>query len=543
MTTLRAQVYQPTFRSINFSAEIQQQLVLQQQVNVHYHLPPQPPADYGAQAFWIPPPAVELSAPPAGRGVKGASPDDGWPQPSYETAGGYKVVFDGKSESMKIYGPDQEPGDTPLANVWGDPHVYEGDGTRWDFTKDGDMVLPDGTLLAMDTTSETGRSFLEKVDIVNGADRVTVSGISKNKPDAGFVRNDGYSFRAQHVASHAGTDRSTFVLGGRDDEDVTFNLFVRGVDQGEVTSAKYDGKKDAYVQVTDGSKLYQPDPDLLPPLGSKAWGNAYRAMLLDTLASSNPQLAQQYGAYFNAEHQSVSPYGYGPGALGGLFGNFNQANGALADLGNLMLLQGQSPAGLDAANPQFLVAGPGGNAPVAGGAGFHPGLPGLPGLPGAGATQPAPGGNHVIQNSNIGREQAHRAELDQVMNDPSLSVEDKVMLTLMLIMKKMDQDIEGQLQYISRSQNQGANRNGATQGGHGLQQGQGVVPGQTAGAGGAGGTGGAEGTSGADNPSIDIETAKLERMVKKRGHMFEMLKSLISKYDETAKSANQAIGR
>ncbi len=521
---------------------VQQQFV-QQNVHVHYHLPPAPPPNYGLVQFAIPQPTIQQSSPPAGRGVTGAPRDEGWPEESFRTAGGYTVVFDGTQSSMKIYGPDQGPDDKPLTKVWGDPHVDESDGTRWDFTKDGDMVLPDGTLLALDTTAQTGFSLLESVTIVNGDDRVEISGISSNDPESGYISDDGFEWRAQHIATHAGTDYKTFIMSEDGEDDVGFNLFYRGVDQGEVIGAEMrDG---SYEQETDGGQLYQPDPSTLPPLGSPAWGNAVRSTLLDQLATSDPALALEYGAYFSADHNAVSHassrWGIGVGGLGGLQPNWLSTTSSLAGMGNIVLLQQQAQLGFGAANPMAGIAGPGvgsvspwanggagfggaqgfggaaapGGA-VGGGAGWPAGLPA--GLPAGGnqapvSGMPLPQGNHVIQNSDIPTQDVHQAQIDAALNDPSLSVEDKVMLTLMLIMKKMDNDIEGQAEYINNSQNQKAEGAGPQQGGN------------------------------VENPSIDIETMKLERMVKKRGHMFEMLKSLISKYDETAKSVNQSIGR
>ena len=288
----------PTIPTFVITPQIQQRLH-QHHHHVHYHLPPAAPANYGQAAFPVAPPSLERSGAPAGRGVTGAPKDEGWPKNSFRTAGGYTVVFDGKSQSMKVYGPGQSPKDKPKFKVWGDPHVHESDGTKWDFTKDGDMVLPDGTLLSLDTTSETGRSYLERVNIVNGSDRVEITGISKDRPKAGFIRPDGYAWRARHLARTAGKEYKTFVMGGRRSEDVTFNLFVRGVDQGEITGARYDGKQRAYVQETDGGHLYQPDAELLPPLGSPAWGNAVRSMTLDMLVRGNPQAHAQYASYFS----------------------------------------------------------------------------------------------------------------------------------------------------------------------------------------------------------------------------------------------------
>lgn len=132
-----------------------------------------------------------------------------------------------------------------------------------------------------------------------------------------------------------------------------------------------------------------------------------------------------------------------------------------------------------------------------------------------------------INNTNPYYENAHQAETAALLADPSLTVEDKVTLLIMLIMKKMDQDIERQAQYINSIQQQQSSR--GTNG--------------TAGA--AGGTNnGPFGQAGeSSSPSIDVETMKLKRMIDKRGQMFDMLRQIIDKYNETAKNLIQSIGR
>jgi hypothetical protein len=134
---------------------------------------------------------------------------------------------------------------------------------------------------------------------------------------------------------------------------------------------------------------------------------------------------------------------------------------------------------------------------------------------------PTRAGPHV-EEFGIGKE----GDFSSVLNDSSLTVEDKVTLMLMLIMKKMDKDIEKQAAYINEiQQQQGEDKAGG--GGKG------------GGKGGGGGAGGGEGSS----PSIDVETMKLKRMIDKRGQMFDMLRQIIDKYNETAKNVIQSIGR
>ncbi|MBI2372392.1 MAG: hypothetical protein HYV07_00200 [Deltaproteobacteria bacterium] len=150
---------------------------------------------------------------------------------------------------------------------------------------------------------------------------------------------------------------------------------------------------------------------------------------------------------------------------------------------------------------------------------------------GAGSLNPnaRPG---LINNNDAASERAHQSEVDGVLNDPSLTVEDRVMLMLMLVMKKADRDIQKQSDYINQvQQQQGAKANGGA-GGGGVLSSLPVVGGLF------GGGGGQEGA-----PSIDLESQKLSRMVTKRSQMFDTLKSIMDKYNETAKGVIQSMGR
>ena len=109
-------------------------------------------------------------------------------------------------------------------------------------------------------------------------------------------------------------------------------------------------------------------------------------------------------------------------------------------------------------------------------------------------------------------------DVSAVLNDSSLTVEDKVTLMLMLIMKKMDKDIEKQAEYVNKLQQQ-QNKKGGKGGGKG------------------------KGGGGGSSPSIDVETMKLKRMIDKRSQMFDMLRQIIDKYNETAKNIIQSMGR
>jgi hypothetical protein len=156
----------------------------------------------------------------------------------------------------------------------------------------------------------------------------------------------------------------------------------------------------------------------------------------------------------------------------------------------------------------------GAGAPGAGGAG----------APGGGNVNPAfangnnpfdPGGQiPAARNPNGGNIKwadpagVRNGDVSAVLNDPSLTVEDQVVLMLMMIMKQMDKKIKAQADYVNKIQQQ-AN----------------------------------EGEQGGDAPSIDVETMKLKRLVDKRSQMFDFLRQIVDKYNQTAKNMIDSIGR
>ncbi|MCC7384749.1 MAG: hypothetical protein IT384_23065 [Deltaproteobacteria bacterium] len=157
---------------------------------------------------------------------------------------------------------------------------------------------------------------------------------------------------------------------------------------------------------------------------------------------------------------------------------------------------------------------------------------------GMGSWNPLAAPGH-INNTNPAYEHAHQAQVASVLNDPSLSVEDKVMLMLALIMKKMDDDIERQMQYINALQNQQANRQGKGKALGGIGTIAGGLIGGPIGAGIGGSVGGKLGGGGQASPSVDVEMQKLQRMITKRAQLFEMASNIMKKYDDTARAAIQ----
>jgi hypothetical protein len=288
------------------------------------------------QCGCVPQPQVQFSGAPAGKGL--TKNPEGWPNGAIRTAGGYTVVPEGGSNAWKIYSPGQNPSDKPNTRIWGDPHVDEKDGTRWDFTKSSNFKLPDGTLIRANTTSETGQSITKSLEIINGNDSVQIGGIDKNRPQVGDVQHNGFARRMQLMSE----GRDTFTLGGSKDNVQWFK--TSGDQQGLITGAKYDGKQ--YVQNVDGNKQYCVCPEMRPEFGSRAWGNQLRSEMADYVARMpwfNSDQKKAYGEYLQQDHlmsrlASLSS----PNAFGGTCGCFpswGQASGAVTSLGDLMMMQ------------------------------------------------------------------------------------------------------------------------------------------------------------------------------------------------------------
>jgi hypothetical protein len=256
----------------------------------------------------LPPPAPDQSHAPAGEGLStGESP---FGPGAVTTAGGYTIVPEGKDQAWDIYAPGQKPGDTPNSHIWGDPHVTEKDGTKWDFTRNSSFRLPDGTNISVSTVAMNGdqaHRLSSTLDITNGADRVQISGVDQNKPVTGKISHDGFQARAE-LAS-----QDTFTLGGTQD-DVKWFKSKDGHNEGEVTGASMVTQADGTAAYEQNVKAgdYVVDPSLQPKPGSAAWGDALRDSLVDTarnLYGSKSTGAELVAMGASIDHTSNTPEG------------------------------------------------------------------------------------------------------------------------------------------------------------------------------------------------------------------------------------------
>ena len=145
---------------------------------------------------------------------------------------------------------------------------------------------------------------------------------------------------------------------------------------------------------------------------------------------------------------------------------------------------------------------PGAGQAPGGGAGLNPGAGQAPG--GGGGLNPGFGFGNPLGNMLGG---AMGPQIGGILGAPGMTVEDQVVMLLMQISKRFDQQIQQQAQAVNQMQQQQGGQNGN-----------------------AGG-------------SIDVATMKLKRLIDKRGQMFDMLRQLIDKYNETAKNIIGMVGR
>jgi hypothetical protein len=291
-------------------------------------------------AFNIPQPQLQFSGAPAGRGLtKGV---EGFGENAIRTAGGYTIVPEGKDAAWSIFAPGQKPGEKPMTRIWGDPHVDEKDGTRWDFTKNSNFRLPDGTNISVGTTAQTGFSVTSSLDITNGADRVQVSGIQNNKPQVGAVTTDGYEARAR-----LNNANDTFHLGGNGDSEVRWFRERNGKLEGEVQHAPGHRSADgqSFDQKINADAQYVVDPKLRPQFGSDAWGNQLRSEAVDIARrSGNQQFADNIGQLMFADHlasllASQNPFfAMALGGYGGM-GGFGEQQFSVGNLFAMLQMQ------------------------------------------------------------------------------------------------------------------------------------------------------------------------------------------------------------
>ena len=159
------------------------------------------------------------------------------------TAGGYTIEPLSQHE-WKITGPDGK-----TTRIWGDPHVDEGDGGKWDFKRNSTFVLGDGTKINV-TTKPWGNGDMtvtSGLEVISGNERVTVSGIDKGKGVIGEITQDGFA----HANSFSG---DVFVQGRETDDWSLQGKEIIGSNNG---GESFKLGNDLPVGTTNGNNLWE----------------------------------------------------------------------------------------------------------------------------------------------------------------------------------------------------------------------------------------------------------------------------------------------
>lgn len=128
------------------------------------------------------------------------------------TAGGYKIEMLGKQE-WKITGPDGKS-----TRIWGDPHVDESDGGKFDFKHNTTFALPDGTKINVTTVPYgNGETVTGKIEVISGNDRVVVTDVDKGLGKIGTITQDGFA-SSNSFLTEDGKAAEVFVMGQESDD-------------------------------------------------------------------------------------------------------------------------------------------------------------------------------------------------------------------------------------------------------------------------------------------------------------------------------------
>jgi hypothetical protein len=161
------------------------------------------------------------------------------------TPGGYKVEATGKHEFTISK-------DGKKTRVWGDPHVEESDGGKWDFKRDSSFVLDDGTKIDVKTSKpdKNGRTYSVGLQVINGNDRVQVTDMDKGRGKVSQVTQDGRA-RANDFAG-----KDVFKMGKTVDD-----WSYQGK---EVTGSKRDGEEFVLGKALPGNHSNHSNPSHSP---------------------------------------------------------------------------------------------------------------------------------------------------------------------------------------------------------------------------------------------------------------------------------------
>ncbi len=128
--------------------------------------------------------------PPAHQQTLDANIKDG--KVEVTTDDGYKISFEGKQMDWTITHPDGQK-----TYVWGDPHVNESDGTKWNFKEHSTFVFGNNKIVVQTTPWNNGETVTKSITLYNGDSRFSITDLDKNAPRITDYKLDGQTHDAQ----------------------------------------------------------------------------------------------------------------------------------------------------------------------------------------------------------------------------------------------------------------------------------------------------------------------------------------------------------
>lgn len=127
-------------------------------------------------------PAAPLA--PVGKRLEAIQDDKG--AVTVRTQDGYTVKAEGREAAWTITGPDGKS-----TRIFGDPHVRESDGDRWDFKQRSTFRFGSNKVTVETVPLKNGNTISSRITVYSGSERVTIGGIDKNRPTIVALASDG----------------------------------------------------------------------------------------------------------------------------------------------------------------------------------------------------------------------------------------------------------------------------------------------------------------------------------------------------------------
>lgn len=130
------------------------------------------------------PASPTTSSPAAKAGLQALTDEKG--VITVRTPDGFQLKAEGREQAWQIVGPEGR-----ATRIWGDPHVTESDGGKWNFKEQSSFVFGANKVTVETTPAGNGQTLSRRITLYHGSERVTIAGIDTNKPFIVGLAQDG----------------------------------------------------------------------------------------------------------------------------------------------------------------------------------------------------------------------------------------------------------------------------------------------------------------------------------------------------------------